>query len=172
MPTPCSLPSLMPTDLPGALSRPVREAAGRSVLCWLATVDAQGMPNVSPKEIWTFVGERHVVVANIASPTSVRNIVRQPQVCLSFIDVFVQKGYKLQGQAREVRADAPDFAHWAAPLQALAGERFPIRSVLVIEVQSAVPILAPSYALYPDTTTEAAQVASAMRAYGVQTRNP
>lgn len=58
------------------------------MLCWLATVDAQGQPNVSPKEVWAIADDRHVVVANIASPVTVRNIAQQPQVCLSFVDVL------------------------------------------------------------------------------------
>ena len=50
------------------LNEPVRDAARRSVLCWLATVDAEGQPNVSPKEIWSVADDEHVVVAHIASP--------------------------------------------------------------------------------------------------------
>ncbi len=87
-------------------------------------------------------------------------------MCLSFVDVLVQKGYKLQGTARDVLPDAPDFAQWAAPLQAMVGERFVIRSVLLISVQSVQPIVAPSYWMYPDTTTEAGQVAAAQKTYG------
>jgi len=49
------------------LTDAVREAARRSVLCWLATVDAEGQPNVSPKEIWAIADDAHVVVANIAT---------------------------------------------------------------------------------------------------------
>jgi len=63
----------------------VREAARSSVLCWLATVDAEGQPNVSPKEVWTIADVQHVVVAHIASPISARNIAQHPQVCLSFV---------------------------------------------------------------------------------------
>ena len=37
------------------LSDLVQAARARSVLCWLATVDAQGQPNVSPQEVWDFV---------------------------------------------------------------------------------------------------------------------
>ncbi len=51
---------------------------------------------------------------------------------------------------------------------ATVGQRFTIRSVLVIQVQSVAAIVAPSYRFYPDDTTEASQVASAMRAYGVK----
>lgn len=150
------------------LNEPIREAARRSVLCWLATVDADGQPNVSPKEVWALVDDEHVVVAHIASPVSARNIAQRPQVCLSFVDVFVQKGFKLKGTAHAVCADDPAFTRWAAPLQTMVGQRFVIQSVLVIRVGSVAPIVAPSYRFYPRETTEASQVASAMRTYGVQ----
>jgi predicted pyridoxine 5'-phosphate oxidase superfamily flavin-nucleotide-binding protein len=150
------------------LSRSVREAASRSVLCWLATVDADGQPNVSPKEVWTISDDQHVVLAHIASPVTARNIRQQPQVCLSFVDVWVQKGFKLLGTAHEVRADDPAFAAWAAPLLDMVGQRFVIHSVLVIRVTSVAAILAPSYRFFPDETTEASQMEAAMRTYGVR----
>ncbi len=150
------------------LTDAVRASARGSVLCWLATVDTDGQPNVSPKEVWAIADDRHVVVAHIASPVSARNIAQQPQVCLSFVDVFVQKGYKLKGTAQVVSADNPAFARWAQPLLAIVGQRFVIQSVLVIRVTAVAPIVAPSYRFYADETTEQAQVASAMRTYGVQ----
>ena len=150
------------------LSPEVHDCAARSVLCWLATVDAAGQPNVSPKEIFAVLDAEHLVIANIASPTSVRNIDGNPRVCVSFIDVFVQKGFKVSGEARNVRQQDADFSRWSAPLLALAGPRFPIHSVLVVRAGAVEPILAPSYRLYPSETSEQSQVASAMRAYGVQ----
>ena len=130
-------------------------------------MDAEGQPNVSPKEVWTIADEQHVVVAHIASPISARNIAQHPLVCLSFVDVFVQKGFKLLGRAREVLADDPEFATWAKPLLGMVGQRFTIQSVLVIQVQSVAAIVAPSYRFYPHETTEASQVASARRQYGM-----
>jgi predicted pyridoxine 5'-phosphate oxidase superfamily flavin-nucleotide-binding protein len=150
------------------LTEPICKTARRSVLCWLATVDAEGQPNVSPKEVWAIADEQHLVVAHIASPISARNIAQHPQVCLSFVDVFVQKGFKLLGTAREVRADNAEFAIWAKPLLAIVGQRFTIQSVLVVHVKSVSAIVAPSYRFYPDDTTEASQVALAMRTYNIQ----
>jgi hypothetical protein len=150
------------------LSPEVQESAIRSVLCWLATVDAAGQPNVAPKEIFAAFDATHLVIANIASPTSVRNIEVNPRVCVSFIDVFVQKGFKVFGTARNVRRNEPEFSTWSAPLEAKAGPRFPIHSVLVIKAVQVEPILAPSYRLYAADTTEETQVASAMRTYGVR----
>ena len=143
-------------------------SAQKSVLCWLATADAQGQPNVSPKEIFTFYDAEYLLIANIASPRSFRNIVANPRVCVSFIDIFVQKGFKVSGVAQNIlKADA-DYEKWAAPLNAMAGPRFPMHSVILIQATACERILAPSYQLYPNQTTEQGQTASAMRAYGVQ----
>lgn len=141
------------------------ESAARSVLCWLATADTRGRPNVSPKEIFAVSDARRIVIANIASPGSARNIRDNPAVCLGFVDVFVQKGWKLRGLAVDVRAGEPGYERWCEPLRPLAGPRFPIRSVFVVTVQARERILAPSYRLYPGQTTEAAQRDAAIAAY-------
>ena len=146
---------MLPTEL--------QTSAQTSILCWLATVDADGQPNLSPKEIFTVFDPEHLVIANIASPTSVRNIAINPRVCVSFVDVFVQKDFKVLGTARNVGLQDAQFANWA-----MAGPRFPIHSVIVVRATGFESIVAPSYRLYPDETTEQTQVASAMRAYGVR----
>jgi predicted pyridoxine 5'-phosphate oxidase superfamily flavin-nucleotide-binding protein/catechol 2,3-dioxygenase-like lactoylglutathione lyase family enzyme len=151
-----------------ALTSEVVSFAKRSVLCWLATVDENGQPNVSPKEIFAPFDDEHLIIANIASPTSVRNLRMNQLVCVSFIDVFVQKGFKLVGTARNVGPEDAEYPYWSAPLHAMAGSKFPIHSVIVVKATSVEPIVAPSYRLYPAETTEQSQVEAAMRSYGVQ----
>lgn len=145
----------------------VRRAVDQSVLCWLATVDGEGQPNVSPKEMFYAVGDREIHIAEIASPVSRRNIQGNHKVCVSFVDVFRQKGYKIHGDARMVCEDAGDFEALAAPLQKMAGPEFKVRGVVVVEAIRATPIVAPSYRLYPDRT-EAEQIRNAFRTYGVR----
>ena len=154
------------------LSTEVRSAAERSVLCWLATVDRNGHPNVSPKEIFAVFDAGHLVIANIASPGSARNVEGNPRVCASFIDVFVQKGFKVLGVARHVCRTDPEFSQWSSPLEAKAGPRFPIHGVFVVEASAVEPIVAPSYRLYPAETTEQSQVQAAMTTYGVRPARP
>jgi len=153
------------------LNESIRQLAQSSVLCWLASVDALGQPHVSPKEVFAMVDDQHVVIANIASPNTVRNIASNSRVCLSFVDVFVQKGFKLQGLARTVVSGDTDYAIWAAPLERMVEGKFKILSVIVVQVQSVYPILAPSYRFYPQDTTEQSQVDAAMLRYGVKTRD-
>ena len=56
---------------------------------------------------------------------STRNIGASARVCVSFVDIFVQKGWKVAGQARHVGRAAADHTQWAAPRVAMAGPRFP-----------------------------------------------
>ena len=138
------------------------------MLCWLATVDAQDQPNVSPKEVFAALDEQHLVIAHIASPTSVKNVLQNPKVCISLIDIFVQKGWKLLGRAQYVHSSDDVFDGYAKPLFPMAGDQFKIQGVFVVTVRQAQPIIAPSYRFYPDITTEQAQIEAAMKTYGVE----
>ena len=149
------------------LTDEIKSYAQRSVLCWLATVSEQGVPNVSPKELFTVEGDDHILIANIASPGSMRNMRHQPKVCVSFIDVFVQKGFKVLGEATIVSRSDADFAQRVQPLQEMAGEAFQVNSFTAIRVSKVEPIIAPTYRFYPDTP-EQQQIEQAMHTYGVQ----
>ncbi|HYD96555.1 MAG TPA: pyridoxamine 5'-phosphate oxidase family protein [Noviherbaspirillum sp.] len=151
------------------LTDDVLEYIDRSVLCWLATVDPEACPNVSPKEIFAAFDQQTLVIANIASPVSISNIRANPKVCVSFIDVFSQKGYKLLGVAEVVERGDPRFPTFEAPLFDITKGAFRILSIIAVQVSKVEPIVAPSYRLVPGTT-EASQIESAMRTYGVSPR--
>ena len=149
------------------LTEEIKKYIDRSVLCWLATASKEGIPNVSPKEAFTFYGETKLLIANIASPQSLRNIQENEQVCLSFIDIFIQKGYQLKGKGRIIKKSEQDFGELVAPLVKLVGDRFPIPSLTEVTICSVKPIIAPSYFLYPEIREEE-QTSIAMRSYNVQ----
>lgn len=138
-----------------------------AVLCWLATVDAGNRPNVSPKEIFVETHADRLVIADIASARSVRNIACNPAVCVSLIDIFLQRGRKLEGTAQVIAPDHPGFSTLSAPLREKAGGAFDIRHVISVDVERTSRILAPSYVVFPDRS-EADLRADAHRTYGVQ----
>lgn len=149
------------------LTPDIKKYVNSSVLCWLATSSLENMPNVSPKETFACYGDTHIVIANIASPQTVRNIEQNAKVCVSFIDVFVQKGYQLKGSARIVKQSDPDFAAMEALLVKITEGKFPFSTITAIAVEQVKPIIAPKYVLYPETTVQQ-QIESAMNTYGVQ----
>ncbi len=135
-----------------------------SVLCWLATVDPDGMPNVSPKEVFCAHGDSELLIANIASPQSVRNLRKNPNACVSFVDVFVQKGFKLKGAGTVVQRGHPRFEEFESPLAEMTKGVFPILSIICVQVLIAFPIVAPSYRIVSGTTEES-QAAAAQAVY-------
>jgi len=103
-----------------------------AILCWLATANQHGQPNVSPKEVWTFKDDQTLIIANIASPNSVKNIEENPLVGVSFIDIFLQKGQKLKGKAEIIKKGNPNFKESYDLLFAIAGEDYPFSSIISV----------------------------------------
>ncbi|TZG37702.1 pyridoxamine 5'-phosphate oxidase family protein [Agrobacterium sp. B1(2019)] len=149
------------------INEAIRNDLQNSVLCWLATVDDDGTPSVTPKEIFSGHGDEHIVIADIASSHSVHNAIARPKVCVSFVDVFRQKGFKLTGNARIVAADDSDFQALGADLLRMAGTDFPIRNIIAVKVESVSRIWAPSYKLFPERS-ENDRMWSAYETYGVR----
>ncbi len=152
------------------LDAKVKHSMDESVLCWLATADSEGQPNCSPKEIFTYFGGSQVIIANIASPGSVKNILCNPAVCISFVHVFKQRGFQLKGQAQYYTAPEvqqhESGSEQLSILRELAGELFPIQGLFVINIESAQEIISPGYYLTPGAT-EQSQVESAKKVYGI-----
>lgn len=138
----------------------------RSVLCWLATVSNKHIPNVSPKEIFTYYQTDKVIIANIASPQTVKNIKVNKNVCVSFIDILVQKGYQIKGKAAIVDSSDPEFSNMHKALIKMTKGKFPFKTITKINIEQVKSIIAPKYTLYPETT-ENEQIESAKKAYGI-----
>lgn len=149
------------------INKRVRNYIDKSVLCWLATCNKQNQPNVSPKEIFTYKDDNTLLIANIASQNSIDNIIENPNVCVSFVDVFVQKGFKIKGVATLIDKSDTSFKEKIKPLTDLFTDKFPIKTLIEIKVTKVDTIYAPSYFLYPDIT-EQSQVESAMKTYKVK----
>ena len=133
------------------ITEEIAKSIGSSVLCWLATVSEDGLPNVSPKEAFLHDGEGKILVANIASPKTVRNIDQTKNVCLSFVNVFIQKGYKITGKAKVWNPGSVGYEDRLRKLISEIGETFPIISIIEIDPTETEEIIAPSYRLFPDS---------------------
>ena len=147
------------------LNKEVRKYIEQSVLCWLATSDKDNFPNVSPKEVFTHFEDK-IIIANIASPNSIHNSEENNKVCVSFVDIFVQKGFKIKGRAKIIYKNDSDFDMKVKPLIDLYSDKFPINAVIEITVQKVESIQAPSYFLFPEITEEQ-QIQNALETYKV-----
>lgn len=150
-----------------ALNETLRAETEGAVLCWLATVSADGVPNVSPKEMFLLHESDTLAIADIASPVSVRNVRANPDVCVSYVDIFRQRGFKLIGKARIISPEEDDFDTYGNSLVRKACGAFKIRNIILVTIERVSRIQAPSYTFYPDRSEEMLMV-SAYEQYGVK----
>jgi len=132
----------------------VQSGIEKSVLCWLATSDKEGQPNVSPKEIFAVYDEEHIAIADIASPVSVRNIKNNPAVCVSAVDIFSQSGFKIIGTAQLYTPDDDRYAQLKSSLSSRLTPEYVVRHIILLHVEKVSRILAPSYLLHPERTED------------------
>ena len=124
------------------------------VLCWLATANKQGQPNVSPKEMFLIKPNNELHIPNIASSKSLMNIVENPKVCVSGINIWKQKGIQCKGEATIVNPQQTNFKDLESDFKSLNKGRFRIQHFFQIKITSIKEITAPSYFFYPNTEEE------------------
>jgi predicted pyridoxine 5'-phosphate oxidase superfamily flavin-nucleotide-binding protein len=122
-------------------------------LGFVATVTPEGRPNLSPKGTTTVLDDHHLMFVDIASPGTVENLASNPNVEVNVVDPIVRKGYRFKGVAT-AHTDGAMFERALAVLRergsTTARER--VRSIVVIEVTDAAPLVSPAY---DDGTSEA-----------------
>ncbi len=67
----------------------------------VATVDALGIPNISPRYVMAILGDR-IVFADAYRNKTFTNIKRWPKVTAAIIDKVNRSGFQLKGDAEEV----------------------------------------------------------------------
>jgi uncharacterized protein len=114
-------------------------------LGFVATVNADGTPNLSPKGTMAVIDDDHIGFGEIRSPGTRTNIAERPVVELNFVDVFARKGWRFRGKAKfhakgsvEYKRLLPVFAQWTD-----LHDRF--NGIVAVTVERALPISSPAY---------------------------
>lgn len=114
-------------------------------LGFVATVDPDGSPSVSPKATFVVIDGTRIAFGDIRSPRTVSNLRANNSVEVSFVDPFVRKGYRFKGTA-EIAERGTDTYERYVGLFAAFGETVPkMRNLIVITVTRALAVTSPSY---------------------------
>ena len=84
----------------GILTTEIKEFVKKQKLGFVATVCADGTPNLSPKGTTTVWDDEHLVFADIHSPGTINNLLVNSSVEINMVDVFLRKGYRFKGIGR------------------------------------------------------------------------
>ena len=66
-------------------------------LSFVATVNEDGSPNLSPKSTLRPHDDNALIFANLASPGTIDNLRREPRTEVNCIDVFSRRSYRFTG---------------------------------------------------------------------------
>lgn len=146
-------------ELTADMQRVVREQR----LGFVATVTPDGRPNLSPKGTTIVWDERHLMFADIASPGTIENLAANPNIEINIVDPILRKGYRFRGRAT-VHVDDDGYEQGLALLRTVGSTtpRERIRSIVVVEIDEAAPLVSPAY---DDGTAEATVVHRWLRHY-------
>ena len=75
----------------------MRRVVTEQRLAFVATVCADGTPNLSPKGTIAVWDDDHLVFADIRSPGTVANLKKNHAVEVNVVNPFTRKGYRFKG---------------------------------------------------------------------------
>jgi hypothetical protein len=119
-------------------------------LAFVATVNADGTPNLSPKGTIAALDDEHLVFADLASPHTIENLGHNPAIEINVVDVATRTGYRFAGHV-EVVGGGERFERllefFSTGPRAVARPRERIHHVVVIEIDRCLPLRSPAYDL-------------------------
>src|SRR5689334_19980160 len=126
----------------GILNDDMQRVVREQRLGYAATVCPDGTPNLSPKGTTAVWDADHLVFADIRSPRTAANLKRNPAIEINVVDPVVRKGYRFKGKAT-VLSEGPLFEQIVAFYRE-RGTSHPIRSVVLVKVERALPLISPA----------------------------
>jgi predicted pyridoxine 5'-phosphate oxidase superfamily flavin-nucleotide-binding protein len=127
----------------GAIGPEARRVVDRQRLCFVATVNDDGTPNLSPKGTICALDDDRLTFGDIRSPRTIQNLRQRPTVEVNVIDPIGRKGYRFRGTATIVDPGAR-LDELVAFFRS-RGLTNPMQCAVVIAVERADPVISPAY---------------------------
>jgi predicted pyridoxine 5'-phosphate oxidase superfamily flavin-nucleotide-binding protein len=129
------------------LTEDMRSIIATYPLGFVASVNKDGTPNLSPKGTFVVLNDRQLVFGHIRSPGTVGNIAERPMIEINFLDVLARKAVRVRGHARMFSRSAPEFTPLFAALSGWKGYTDIMKGVVRVDIEKAALILSPAYDL-------------------------
>jgi predicted pyridoxine 5'-phosphate oxidase superfamily flavin-nucleotide-binding protein len=129
----------------GILTEDMKRVVREQRFGFIATVCPDGTPNLSPKGTTTAWDDDHLVFADIASTQTIANLHLNPVTEINVVDPMIRKGYRFKGTAA-ILTEGPLFEQ-ILDYYKRRGTSAPIRSLVLVKVERAAPLISPVYTL-------------------------
>jgi hypothetical protein len=139
----------------------------QAILSFVATVNEDGTPNLSPKASLT-VRNGVLYFADIASPRTILNLQRNSVVEINVVDIFQRRGYRFRGRAVILPPNDDASLMIANWVRATNGAEYPVDHVVKIETTSITPLLSPAHVFARPSRDQAEIKRTYYQKYGVK----
>lgn len=112
---------------------------------FVATVDEDGTPNLSPKGTCVVLDDRHIAFGEIRSPNTIRNLKLRPSMEINFIDLFSRKGFRAKGQATFIERGTSEFEELIGNFSQWGELTEKINGVVKLKVERTQVLISPAY---------------------------
>ena len=129
----------------GILTDDMKRVIAEQKIGYVATVCADGTPNLSPKATMLVLDDDHIMFADIRSPNTAENLARMPVLEINFIDLFSRKGYRFKGTAQYAAQGTPAYDAWLLHFERWGDLRSAFRGLVKVAVERALPVTSPAY---------------------------
>lgn len=143
----------------GILTKDMMRVVNEQQLGFVATVCADGTPNLSPKGTTAVWDDEHLVFADICSPNTIANLQRNPVVEINVVDTLSRRGYRFKGIAT-VFSEGPQFQE-LLDFYRNRGSTSVKHHIVLVKVDRAAPLISPVY----DNGQSEVQVSTRWRDY-------
>ncbi len=114
-------------------------------LSFVATINQDGSPNLSPKSTLRAFDDGSLIFANLASPGTIDNLHRNPKTEVNCIDVFSRRGYRFTGTATVHSPGDVIYNEFNKTILLELGPSTKVHDAVLIKLTSVSPILSPAY---------------------------
>lgn len=132
----------------------MKQMVAGTILCFAATTNEDGSPNLSPKSSLRVHDDNHLMFANMASPGTVKNLRRDPRIEINCVDIFARRGYRFAGRASVHSGEDPLYLALRTDVAAEHGDAIPVFDAVLIEVEQVHPVISPAYTFIDGVTEE------------------
>ncbi len=130
----------------GPIDAGARRLLDEQRLGYVATVNDDGTPNLSPKGTLTVLDEHHLAFADLASPTTIRNLRARPSLEINVVDPLSRKGLRFAGRAEVLDAgDERDRLVALFAERGLSNAPQRVRAVVRVRVTRVRPLVSPAH---------------------------
>jgi uncharacterized protein len=109
----------------------------------MATVYEDGTPNLSLTGLTFVFDDDHLVIGEVRSPGTISNLTTRPTTEINVVDPIARKEFRFKGDCC-VYSEGAEFEESIAFLRS-QGAKSHIRSVIVLTVERAHPLVSPVY---------------------------